>query len=83
MYQFVEPYGGGLETGKNEGMEQKLSLHGNQMEKVEAGVGLTSGLCPDNEIKNIYIDCKPPTFVSSLDVRQGFVKILNEFSFQK
>ncbi|KAK7400502.1 hypothetical protein VNO78_11711 [Psophocarpus tetragonolobus] len=58
----IEPYSGGLETGKKESTEQKLSLQGRQMGKVEAGVGLTFGLCsmsPNNEskeIKNIYID---------------------------
>ncbi|RDX71931.1 Katanin p80 WD40 repeat-containing subunit B1-like protein, partial [Mucuna pruriens] len=71
----VEPYSGGLETEKKESTEHKLSLQGRQMEKVEAGVGPTFGLCsmsPDiesKEIKNIYIDCKPQTFLSSLDVR--------------
>ncbi|XP_061355797.1 katanin p80 WD40 repeat-containing subunit B1 homolog KTN80.2-like [Gastrolobium bilobum] len=58
----IEPYSGGLETKKNESTEQKLSVQGIQMEKVEVGVGPTYGLrsmSPDNEskeIKNIYID---------------------------
>ncbi|KAL2627236.1 hypothetical protein AAZX31_07G177000 [Glycine max] len=58
----IEPYSGGLETEKKESTEQELGLQGRQMEKVEASVGLTFGLCsmsPDNdskEIKNIYID---------------------------
>ncbi|XP_020222780.1 katanin p80 WD40 repeat-containing subunit B1 homolog isoform X2 [Cajanus cajan] len=58
----IEPYSGSLESERKESSEQKLSLQGRQMEKVEAGVGPTFGLCsmsPDNEskeIKNIYID---------------------------
>jgi len=81
MHQLIKPYGGGLETEKQESTEQKLSFQGSQMEKVEYGVG-TFGLCsvsPDNEskeIKNIYIDCKPRTLF--LDITHGFVKIMNE-----
>jgi len=87
MHQLIEPYSGGLETEKKESTEQELGLQGRQMEKVEASVGLTFGLCsmsPDNdskEIKNIYIDCKPRTFSSTLDVGHGFIKILYKFSF--
>ena len=64
MYQLIEPYGAGLEPKKNESTEQKLSLHGSQLEKEEVVVGPTSGfrsMSPDSEskeIKNIYIDCK-------------------------
>ena len=88
MHQLIEPYNGGLETEKKESTKQKLSLQGRQMEKVEAGVGPAFGLCSmsvDNEskeIKNIYIDCKLRTFLSTIDIRHGFIKILNKFSFQ-
>lgn len=88
MYQLIEPYSGGSETEKKESTEHKLSLQGRQMEKVEAGVGPTFALCstfPGNEskdIKNIYIDCKPQTFLSFLDIRHGSAKILKKFSFQ-
>ncbi|KAK7362911.1 hypothetical protein VNO77_05036 [Canavalia gladiata] len=58
----IEPYHGGSEIKRNESKEQKPSLQGRQMEKLEAGVGWTPALCnmsPDHEskeIKNIYID---------------------------
>ncbi|KAJ1434779.1 WD40/YVTN repeat-like-containing domain superfamily [Sesbania bispinosa] len=57
----IEPYGAGLDPKKNEGTEQKLSLKGSKLEKVEVDVGPTSGFrstSPDEskEIKNIYID---------------------------
>ncbi|XP_047147902.1 katanin p80 WD40 repeat-containing subunit B1 homolog KTN80.2-like isoform X1 [Vigna umbellata] len=47
----IKPYGDGLETENKESTEQKLSLQGRQMEKVEYGVDNES-----KEIKNIYID---------------------------
>ncbi|XP_015956300.1 katanin p80 WD40 repeat-containing subunit B1 homolog KTN80.1 isoform X1 [Arachis duranensis] len=58
----IEPYTAGLETKNNERTEQQLSLQASPIEKVEVGVGLTSGLrsvSPDiesKEIKNIYVD---------------------------
>lgn len=67
MCQLIEPYGDGLDLKKDEGTEQKLSLKGSKLEKAEVDLGPTSGfrsISPDEskEIKNIYIDCKPPTF---------------------
>lgn len=65
--QLIEPYAVGLDLKKkSEGTEQKLSLQGSKLEKVEVDVGPTSRFCsmsPDEskEIKNIYIDCKPLT----------------------
>ncbi|XP_027917859.1 katanin p80 WD40 repeat-containing subunit B1 homolog [Vigna unguiculata] len=47
----IKPYGDGLETENKKSTEQKLSLQGRQMEKVEYGVNNES-----KEIKNIYID---------------------------
>ncbi|MED6182783.1 hypothetical protein PIB30_031887 [Stylosanthes scabra] len=58
----IEPYTAGLETKNNGRAEQRLSLQASPIEKVEAGVGLTSWLhtvSPDiesKEIKNIYVD---------------------------
>jgi len=69
MHQLIKPYGDGLETENKKSTEQKLSLQGRQMEKVEYGVNNES-----KEIKNIYIDCKPQNFLSS----HGFFKIINE-----
>ncbi|CAL0300871.1 unnamed protein product [Lupinus luteus] len=59
----IEPYADGFDPKKkSEGTEQKLSLHGSELDKVEVDVGPTSGfrnMSPDEskEIKNIYIDC--------------------------
>ncbi|XP_054777433.1 katanin p80 WD40 repeat-containing subunit B1 homolog KTN80.2-like isoform X2 [Prosopis cineraria] len=58
----IQPYGGGMEPKKKEGTEKIFSLEGSQLENVEVGLGLTSGLhclSSDSEskvIKNIYID---------------------------
>ncbi|KAE9591761.1 putative transcription factor WD40-like family [Lupinus albus] len=62
----IAPYADASDTKKKtEDTEQKLSLHGSKLDKVEDDVP-TSGLhsmSPDEskEIKNIYIDCKPLT----------------------
>ncbi|KAE9595010.1 putative transcription factor WD40-like family [Lupinus albus] len=59
----IEPYADGFDPKKkSEGTEQKLSLHGSELNKVEVDVGPTSRfhiMSPDEskEIKNIYIDC--------------------------
>ncbi|KAK7302725.1 hypothetical protein RJT34_13621 [Clitoria ternatea] len=57
----IEPYGTSLDSKENEDTEQKHSLKGMKLEKVEVNVGPTSGIrstSPDEskEIKNIYID---------------------------
>ncbi|OIV96138.1 hypothetical protein TanjilG_13070 [Lupinus angustifolius] len=59
----IEPYADGFDPKKqSEGTEQKLGLHGSELNKVEVDVGPTSGyriMSSDEskEIKNIYIDC--------------------------
>ncbi|XP_027339029.1 katanin p80 WD40 repeat-containing subunit B1 homolog isoform X2 [Abrus precatorius] len=88
----IEPYGDGLDPKKKEGTEQKLSLKGSKLEKVEVNVGPTSGfrsVSPDEskEIKNIYIDSsggKPVTLQrsgslssSKVDLREESKEICN------